>query len=120
MKKTDKVEDKDGKEMVLVGRTDCRTVGAIYGMWCGKCGKVVYVGKTKNRVMDRFNGHRADLRGDDESKPVHHFKKAGHKEGDMQVVVLEHVAGDDDVYRITRERWWMNRMGTFAEENRKR
>ena len=120
MKKAEKVMDKDGKEMVIVGKMDCRTVGAVYGMWCDKCGKVVYVGKTMNRVMDRFNGHRADLRGGDESKPVHHFKKNGHVEGDMKVVVLEHVAGDDDVYRVTRERWWMNRMGTFAGENKKR
>ena len=29
--------------------------------------RVVYVGKTQNRVMDRFIGHRADLRGDDDT-----------------------------------------------------
>ena len=51
---------------------------------------------------------------------MHHFKKDGHVDGDMKVVVLEHVAGDDDVYRITREMWWINRMGTFAGENKKR
>ena len=116
MKKTDKVVDKEGKEMRIVGKMDCRTVGAIYGMWCDRCGKVVYVGKTMNRVMDRFNGHRADLRAADESKPAYHFKRNGHVDGDMKVVVLEHVPGDDDVYRVTRERWWMNRMGTFITE----
>ena len=73
-----------------------------------------------NRVMDRFNGHRADLKGRDESKPEHHFKRNGHKEEDMKVVVLGNVAGNDDTYRVTRERWWINRMGTFAEENKKR
>ena len=99
---------------------DCRTVGAIYGMWCGKCEKVVYVGKTMNRVMDRFNGHRADLKGKDENKPVWHFKRNGHTEDHMKVLVLEQVAGDDDVYRIARERHWMNRMGTMVEENKKR
>ena len=41
MKKVDRVEDKDRKEIVLVGRMDCRTVGAIYGMWWDRCGKVV-------------------------------------------------------------------------------
>ena len=29
MKKTDKVVDKDGKEMVIVGNMDCRTLGAV-------------------------------------------------------------------------------------------
>ncbi len=48
MKKVDHVVDKDGKRIELVGEMDCRTVGAIYAMWCGKCEKVVYVGKTMN------------------------------------------------------------------------
>ena len=56
----------------------------------------------------------------DENKPAYHFKKDGHKEEDMEVVGLEHVSGDDDVFRIARERWWRNRMGTFQEENKKR
>ena len=38
----------------------------------------------------------------------------------MEVIILENVGGDDDVYRVSRERWWINRMGTFAEENKKR
>ena len=120
MKKVDHVEDKDGKRIELVGEMDCRTVGAIYAMWCGKCEKVVYVGKTMNRVMDRFNGHRADLKGKDENKPAWHFRRNGHTEDHMRVVVLEQVAGDDDVYRIARERHWINKMGTMAEENKKR
>ena len=106
--------------MRLESKMDCRTVGAIYGMYCRKCKKVVYVGKTKNRIMERFNGHRADLKMADESKPAFHFRKDGHKEEDMEVIGLEHVPGADDVYRIARERWWMSRMGTLEEENRKR
>ena len=120
MKVTDKVRDKDGKEMRLEKKIDCRTVGVVYGMYCRKCEKVVYVGKTKNRLMERFNGHRADLRLEDESKPAFHFKKEGHVEEDMEVVGMEHIPGEDDIYRITRERWWMNRMGTFDQENRRR
>ena len=112
--------DKEGKGLKVIGELDCRTAGGIYGMDCRKCGKIVYVGKTMNRIMDRFMGHRADLRGEDESKPAFHFKKDGHVEQDMRVVVLEEVAGKDDVYRVTRERWWINRMGTFQEENRKK
>ena len=55
MKDTDKVKDKDGKDIVLQ-RLDCRTVGVVYGMYCKKCQKVVYVKKTKNRIMDRYEG----------------------------------------------------------------
>ena len=120
MKVTGTVKDKDGKEMRIERRMDCQTVGAIYGMYCRRCKKVVYVGKTKNRIMERFNGHRADLRMEDESKPAFHFKRGEHKEEDMEVIGLEHVPGDDDIYRIARERWWMSRMGTLEEENRKK
>ena len=120
MEAVNQVKDKDGKEMRLESKMDCRTVGGIYGMHCKRCEKIVYVGKTKNRIMERFNGHRADMRANDESKPAYHFKREGHKEEDMAVIGLEHVPGEDDIYRITRERWWMNRMGTFEEENKKR
>ena len=50
MKVTDKVKDKDGRDMVLE-KMDCRTVGAVNGMYCKPCGKMVYVGKTKSRLM---------------------------------------------------------------------
>ena len=120
MKEVTEVADKKGRKMKIVGQLDCRTVGAIYGMWCKRCERVVYVGKTMNRVMDRFMGHRADLRGEDESKPAYHFKREGHVEDDMEVIVLEEVTGRDDMYRITRERWWINCMGTFQEENKRK
>ena len=61
------VEDKDGKKLKIKGTMGCRTVGAIYGMWCRRCKKMVYVGKTMNKVMERFAGHRADLKSGDES-----------------------------------------------------
>ena len=108
------------KALKIESKMDCQTVGAIYGMFCKKCEKVVYVGKTKNKISERFNGHRADMRLEDDSKPAYHFKRENHKEEDMEVIGLEYVPGEDDVYRIARERWWMNRMGTFEEENRKR
>ena len=116
MQKTEVVTDKDGKEMRIEEQMDCRTTGAIYGMHCRKCEKVVYVGKTKNKVMERFNGHRADLRMEDETKPAYHFKKDGHSEEDMGVIVLEHVPGSDDVYRVARERWWINRIRRREQE----
>ena len=75
-------------------------------------------GKTQNRVMDRFIGHRADmrasLRGEDESKPAYHFKR------DTGVVVFEEVKGKDDLYRVTRERFWINCLGMYDKENKRK
>ena len=60
------------------------------------------------------------MRKQDDTKPAFHFKKEGHQEADMKVVGLEYVPGKDDVYRVERERWWIRKMGTLEEENRKR
>ena len=120
MVETKEIRDKRGEIRKIKGKMDCRTVGAIYGMWCKRCEKVVYVGKTQNRVMDRFIGHRADLRGDDDTKPAYHFKQEGHKDEDMGVMVIEEVKGKDDVYRVTRERYWINSLGTYNEENKRK
>ena len=120
MVETKEVIDKRGETRRIKGKMDCRTVGAIYGMWCKKCKKTIYVGKTQNRVMDRFIGHRADLRGDDCTKPAHHFKQEGHKDEDMGVMVIEEVKGKDDMYRVTRERFWINCLGTYNEENKRK
>ena len=62
MVNTNEVTDKRGAIRNIIGSLDCRMVGAIYGIWCKKCEKIIYVGKTQNRVMDRFIGHRADLK----------------------------------------------------------
>ena len=103
MVETKEVKDKRGEMRKIKGKMDCRTVEAIYGIWCEKCEKVVYVGKTQNRVMDRFIGHRADLRGEDRTKPAFHFRQEGHTEKDMGVMVIEEVKGKDDMYRFTLE-----------------
>ena len=73
MQVTNTVKDKEGKALKIESKMDCQTVGAIYGMFCKKCEKVVYVGKTKNKISERFNGHRADMRLEDDSKPAYHF-----------------------------------------------
>ena len=114
------VKDKRGEARKIRNQMDCRTVGAIYGMWCRKCEEMVYVGKTQNRVMDRFIQHRADMRWEDDCKPAFHFRREGHNEDDMGVVVLEEVKGKDDLYRITRERFWMNCLGTYDKENKRK
>ena len=120
MKEAKGVVDKRGKVRRIKGVMDCRTVGAIYAMWCNKCDKVIYVGKTQNRVMDRFIGHRGDLRGQDDTKPAFHFKRDGHSDEDMKVIVVEEVKGRDDLYRVTRERFWMNCLGTYNQENKRK
>ena len=81
-------------------------------MWCKRCEKMVDVGKTQNRVMDRFIGHRADLRREDNTKPAYHFKQEDNKSEEIGVVIMEEVKGKDNMYMVTRERYWINCLGS--------
>ena len=44
MEEVEEVEDQRGRKLRIRGVMDCRTVGAVYGMWCRRCERVVYVG----------------------------------------------------------------------------
>ena len=46
------VRDKRREMRKIKSDMDRRTAGVVYGMWYEKCEKVVYVGKTQNRIMD--------------------------------------------------------------------
>ena len=41
MEMVSEVAHKDGKKMKIEGVMDCRTVAAVYGMWCWRCQKIV-------------------------------------------------------------------------------
>ena len=89
---------------------------------CGKgCKLCQFMVETKDVTDKRgHRGHRADLRGEDSTKPAFHFKQEGHTSEDMGVVVIEEVKGKDDMYRVTRERFWINCLGTYNEENKRK
>ena len=101
------------------GCYSCKSTGVVYGMHCQICDCIVYVGKTQNSLQERFYGHRADYQAEILEKPVAHFLDEGHKWEDMRVVGLEKVEGKDDVLRVVRERFWIGKLGTLQEENRK-
>ena len=119
MKERKEVKDKDGRTYQINEKMDCGTIGAIYGMHCRVCQKIVYIGKTSNSLAIRFNTHREDIQKENLEKPAGHFCKSGHKASDMEVIAIERVKGDDDVFRVEREKVWIRRMGTILQENKK-
>ena len=118
MRKVGEVEDKNGEKIPIEGDLDCRTKGAVYGIWCDKCVKIVYVGQTKRMVMKRLRDHLHCLKKEDESKPTYHFHRPGHTTEDMGVLVLEGVGEKDEAHRLERKRWWIERLGILEEEKR--
>jgi hypothetical protein len=54
-----------------------------------------------------------------EEKPVAHFLADGHEWKDLHVVGLERVSGGDDTLWVVREVFWIQKLGTMQEENRR-
>jgi hypothetical protein len=119
MKSTKQFKDQQGKTFDIRSVMTCETIGVVYAMECGRCEKIIYVGKTSNSVRQRFYGHRSDFTHQDMDSPAGHFLKDGHRWEDLKVVCVEEVRGNDDHLRVVRERFWMKKLGVLAEENRR-
>ena len=99
----------------------CRSVNVVYGIWCGVCRCVCYVGETGGSVYTRTQNHLSSIRANNPAVvlPVRaHFHGPGHSIDDVFVVGLERVWRDSVEYRRVRERRWMNLLGTSGAEGR--
>ena len=93
----------------------CRSRNVVYGLWCGKCRKVVYVGETGGGIYARVQNHLSSIRTATPAVdlPVRrHFVTPGHSVEDLQVVGLERVWKESVDYRRVREGRWMKLLGT--------
>ena len=104
---TGHIRDRDGKEICLLTNINCLTRGVVYGIECVTCQRIIYVGKTENDLRTRFYTHRHHNKINMET-PLRHFWEE-HEEEDlnsMKIIGLERERGDDDYYRVERERYW--------------
>ena len=93
----------------------CRSVNVVYGIWCGVCKCVCYVGETGGCIYTRVQNHLSTIRADNPAVvlPVRsHFCAPGHSVSDVRVVGLERVWRQNVEYRRVRDRRWMNLLGT--------
>ena len=92
----------------------CKTSNLVYGIWCEKCKKVVYVGQTGDTIYRRVQNHLSSIRCNRVGRiPVNrHFTGEGHNEGDFKVVGLERTWGNSEDRRKFREMRWVGLLGT--------
>ncbi len=103
----------------------CQTDNVIYCLTCNvpKCG-VQYVGQTKNRIMDRFNGHLSDIRHADKSDTTVARHMATHNiknNPPITISILEFINAppDSDTAQKLRNKWekmWMARLNTYIPQ----
>jgi len=98
------------QKILIEEAMNCSSRNIIYVIICTKCNKV-YVGETKNKLKDRMNKHRSDIRLHRSNSAVAiHFNGAAHNLGHLRVFPLEKIHVDDDKTRKNRESFWIKKL----------
>ena len=85
------------------GHFTCETRALVYLITCSSC-NAVYVGKTGQKLRERLNGHRADIRNGNDTPVGVHFGQPGHE---LRVSGLE-LTSKNATSRKVRERSWID------------
>ena len=120
-----------GRKYIVPQKFTCQFNNLIYLITCKQC-KSQYVGQTKNRILDRFQGHLADIRYSSnwdnappsikEKGPTNvglHFNQQHHSVSDVQIQVLTLIRAPPDSelaqeLRDAKEHEWMHKLKTLT------
>ena len=93
----------NGKTVSTVSREQWndKTPNVVYGIYSAKTGELIYVGKTKQALKDRINGHVNDIKkGRKNTDLVKYFNSGDHTVDDLRATVLHMVKPGEDIRRI--------------------
>ena len=85
------------------GHFTCETRALVYLITCSSC-NAVYVGETGQKLRERLNGHRPDIRNGNDTPVGVHFGQPGHE---LRVSGLE-LTSKNATSRKVRERSWID------------
>ena len=78
-----------GKEFVFNDKIDCRTNNLIYGIYCDKCGAIVYVGETGTTLYERFQNHISSINHEKDEPIPRHFNQEDHSLHHFKIIGIE-------------------------------
>ena len=83
----------DGKQFEIRHNVNCKSCNVIYTLFCVKCNKVLYTGKSEYRMNIRINKHRFDsLSNEDNLAVCKHFHDGDHVfNRDAKFTIIEQV-----------------------------
>ena len=103
-------------------RVDCKSGNLIYCITCKKC-KIQYVGQTKRRLMDRFQGHFYNITSKNTKDTIgQHFNQPDHSGlDDLEIHIVDFIHANpssSQALNIRRkiERQWQHRLRTNAPQ----
>ena len=72
-----------------------------------------YIGETSRKLKDRFSDHLSYVRSNASSQPTgFHFNSSGHSISDMKICIVEKVSQDSKIYRLEREKFFIEKFKT--------
>ena len=104
------------KRYVFNDSITCKTSNLVYGIFCKKCEKLMYVGETGTTVYERMANHISTVRNKKDDPIPRHFNTAGHRVQDLQWMGLERLRNKDIHMRKIRESFWIKKLGTLEPE----
>ena len=96
----------------------CQSNNLIHCLECNCC-HTKYVGQTKNRIIDRFQGHIFDIKHNHNTTVARHFEShSDHLDPNMTIQILECIRLPKDLPRSNslrgnRELVWIHRLNTL-------
>ena len=102
----------------IITKGTCQSNNLIYCLECKRC-HIKYVGQTKNRIIDRFQGHIFDIKHNSNTTVARHFHSHNdHSNPSMIIHILEYIRLPKDVprsksIRDNRELVWIRRLNTL-------
>jgi hypothetical protein len=124
---TNYVKDKNGTTVFLKQQLNCQSKGVVYLIHCSNCG-VKYVGETIQKLKDRINQHRSDIKRNRDTVVATHFNTQCKDINFLKITPLEkvqrHVPSSytvarmpdhsDEVHFLRREQFWIKKLNSLS------
>ena len=102
-------------QLEIKSPVDCETENVIYVISCDRqaCKFIQYIGETGRRLKDRFAQHIQSVKCENPTTSTGiHFNLPSHSIANMKICIIEKCFNDSDMYRKTRESFFINRFET--------
>ena len=113
-----KIKNSLNKPYNTMTKCTCQSNNFIYCLECNWCHNK-YVGQTKNRIIDRFQGHIFHTKHNNNTTVARHFESHNdHLDPNMTTHILEYIRLPKDIpgsnsLRDNRELIWIHRLNTL-------
>ena len=98
-----RIKKLNNKSYNIITKGTCQSNNLIYCLECNWC-HIKYVGQTKHRIIDRFQGHIFDIKHNNNTTVARHFHShSDHLDPNMTIHILEYISLPKDVSRSNSE-----------------